>query len=365
MARPLRLEFPGAIYHATCRVVGSADDRQSSTTPSSSRLYRDVRDRERFLETLAEQVEKHEIRLYLFCLMATHFHLTFETPMANCSSFMHDLCTAYAIYHNLRHHRHGHLFEGRFGAKLVESGDHLLTLSRYVHLNPVRTRAMRCKPIQERLRVLRRYEWSSYLGYVGRRNVLPFVEYGPILSQMGGRSKTWRSRYQEFVETGLAESNSEFEAMLAASSRSIGSEAFQARVDELQRKELEGRMRPEDVAFRRPVERLRPQTVLHVFMSVFGIAEDELHKRHRHSLLRSAAARLLIRHAGQTQREVAEMLNIGSGSAVSKQLNRHAEELASDRRVRRCLTEVERRLQALRDDRHRGADGSGSGANER
>jgi REP element-mobilizing transposase RayT len=102
MARHLRGEYAGAIYHATCRMLGESRGE-------ISRLFRDDRDRGRFLKQLAERVEEYGIRLYLFVLMTNHFHLVFETPSANCSAFMQSLCTAYTVYFNLRHGRHGHL----------------------------------------------------------------------------------------------------------------------------------------------------------------------------------------------------------------------------------------------------------------
>ena len=128
MARQLRVEYPGAIYHVTCRMLGD----------SRSRLFRDNADFDRFLLRLSERVEQYNIRLYMYTLMLNHVHLVFETPEGNISRFMHSMTTAYTVYYNLRHKRHGHLFDGRFKAKLVDGDNYLLALSRYVHLNPVK-----------------------------------------------------------------------------------------------------------------------------------------------------------------------------------------------------------------------------------
>ncbi|MFU8780278.1 MAG: transposase, partial [Kiritimatiellia bacterium] len=98
MARQLRVEYPGAIYHVTCRMVGSW---KTDKTP----LFKDDADYERFMERLSERVEQFNIRLYLFVCMTNHFHLVFETPDANCSKFMQSLSTAYTVYYNLRHDR--------------------------------------------------------------------------------------------------------------------------------------------------------------------------------------------------------------------------------------------------------------------
>jgi len=109
MARQLRIEFPGAIHHVTVRGNGRRD------------IFLDDRDRERFLLRLSESVESYEVRLYLFCLMSNHYHLLVETPKANISRFMQSLETGHTVYFNLRHGRSGHLTQGRFGSKLVES----------------------------------------------------------------------------------------------------------------------------------------------------------------------------------------------------------------------------------------------------
>ena len=147
MARQIRVEFEGAIYHLTCRMLGDVE----------SVLFTDDADRKRFIERLSERVEQYNIRLYMFVLMRNHYHLVFETPKGNCSKFMQSLSTAYTVYYNLRHDRHGHLFDGRYKAKLVDGDDYLLALSRYVHLNPVKVAAVKRKSFEEKIRYLREY----------------------------------------------------------------------------------------------------------------------------------------------------------------------------------------------------------------
>lgn len=144
MARHLRVEFPGAIYHVTVRMIGDWQADQA-------RLFQDDADRQRFLDRMAERVKQFHVRLYLFCLMTNHFHLVCETPEANLSRFMQSLTTAYTVYYNLRHRRHGHLLGGRYKAKLVEGDEYLLVLSRYVHLNPVCVEAIKNRPVKEKI----------------------------------------------------------------------------------------------------------------------------------------------------------------------------------------------------------------------
>jgi putative transposase len=85
-------------------------------------LFKDDADHERFVDRLGARVEQFNIRLYLFVCMTNHFHLVFEMPEANCSKFMQSLSTAYTVYYNLQHNRHGHLFDGRYKAFLILQG---------------------------------------------------------------------------------------------------------------------------------------------------------------------------------------------------------------------------------------------------
>ena len=348
MARHLRVEFPGAIYHVTCRMVG--DWRTEKTL-----LFKDDADHERFLDRLSERVEQFNIRLYLFVCMTNHFHLVFETPEANCSKFMQSLSTAYTVYYNLRHGRHGHLLDGRYKAKLVEGDDYLLALSRYVHLNPVQVGSQKRKPIEERIKVLRAHRWSSYPSYIGRRKALDFVEYGPLLAEMSGKRRDWPKRYRQFVESGLAESDDDFKVALKESPRSIGSDGFRAWVDELYQKRLEKHTRREDVSFRHITEPLPPDDTLAILAEIFDVEVSEFSRRRHNSPLRAVAARCLIRYSGLSQRDVADLLHIGSGSAVCNQLNTLREKWFKNKRVCKQIKQTERRLDALKIGRCKGA----------
>ncbi|MFZ4397939.1 MAG: transposase [Kiritimatiellia bacterium] len=344
MARHLRVEFPGAIYHVACRMIG--DDRIER-----SRLFTEDTERERFVERLGERVEEYDVRLYLFVLMTNHFHLVFETPEGNCSRFMHSLLTSYTVYYNLRHGRHGHLFDGRFKGKLVEGDEYLLKLSRYVHLNPVMVGDTRDRPMEERVKGLREYPWSTYAGYIGRRKKYDFVSDGPVLAEIGGNGKAKQEQYRAFVESGLAENDEEFEAAIKASPRSIGGEGFRRWIDELYQKMTDRHGVKEDVAFRRITEPLDTATVIDVLGEELGVQSEDLCRRRRGSKLRAIAARCLMRYAGQTQRDVARLLGVGSGSAISKQLAVYGSEL--DRGLEgKILARLDRRLTEERRKRH-------------
>jgi putative transposase len=345
MSRPLRVEFAGAIYHVTVRMIG--DYRLAR-----SWLFIDDKDRERFFERLADRVEQYNIRLYMFVLMTNHIHLVCETPEGNLSKFLQSLLTAYTVYYNLRHGRHGHLLDGRYKAKLVEGDEYLLSLTRYVHLNPVQVGSIKKKPIEEKIRYLRGYPWSTYLSYIGKRKKYNFIDYEPILGEMSGKKREWPTRYREFVESGLTEEDKETKSALKESPLSIGSEEFRIWIDELYNKLSRKHNKPEDVSFRRTTEPLKPGEVLSLLAEELGVAEEEFKKQRRNSMLRGIAGRYLCRYAGMSQREAAEMLNVGSGAAISKQTRRLTEILPKNRNLRRKVANIEEKLEEMRSKRN-------------
>lgn len=351
MARHLRVDYSGAIYHVSCRMVGEGRWVSGSGEAGWGRLFRDDKDRERFLHQLADRVKQCQIRLYLFVCMANHFHLVFETPQANCSKFMQTLLTAYTVYYNLRHGRHGHLFDGRYKAKVVEGDSYLLALSRYVHLNPVQIGGLKDKPIAERVEALRAYAWSSYPGYIGKHKALEFVDYGPLLGQMQGGERDRPKCYREFVEMGLAESDDDFKAVLKQSPRCIGGQGFRVWIDELYEQRLANHARPEDVSFRHRAEPLPVSEVMGCLAEVFGVGTAEFYRRGRGAPWRAVAARCLLRYAGMSQRDVADHLGMGSGAAVCNQLTRLTGKLADSSQLRREVKQVEDRLDEIKSKR--------------
>ncbi len=332
MARTQRIEYAGALYHVTAR----GNEQRA--------IFLDDRDRTQFLRMLADSVESFEIRLYLFCLMSNHVHLVVETPRGNLGRFMHRLQTAYTVYFNHRHERHGHLVQGRYGARLVEKDAYLLRLSRYVHLNPVFTRGLRNRPVHERLALLRQFPWSSYRGYIGQARRLPYVDYEPILATVHSGRRGQAEAYRRFVETGISEVDAAFLEDAATSRLCIGSEAFRARVRDLYDNLLHRRRRTEDIAFRRSGTRLPADRVLQAVCEGLGVARASLLRRRRDSLDRAVASRMLCDYAGLTQRQTADLLGLRSGAAVSAQLHTLARRLNEDPGLRRRVRNIAAQL---------------------
>src|SRR3989339_1664941 len=126
MTRPLRIEYPGAVYHVTSR----GNEKKA--------VFKDDQDRESFLNTLYRVNKRYNWLCHAYCLMTNHYHLLIETPNANLSTGMRQLNGVYTQALNRRRNRVGHVFQGRYKAVLVQKDNHLLELCRYIVLNPVR-----------------------------------------------------------------------------------------------------------------------------------------------------------------------------------------------------------------------------------
>lgn len=191
MARSLRIEYPGAFYHITCR----GNERRS--------IYRDDADRKAFLNRLKISLENYQVLLHAYVLMGNHFHLVLETPGGNLSAYMRHLNVSYTSYFNRRHRRSGHLYQGRFKAILIEAESYLLELSRYVHLNPIRVMSWKQRTVKEKGRYLKGYQWSSLQGYLKGEDREPFVQYEETWACFGRHADRSRRSYARFIEEGI------------------------------------------------------------------------------------------------------------------------------------------------------------------
>ncbi len=182
MARPLRIEYPGAIFHVTSR--GNAQRK----------VFLDDEDRVSFLATLAWVVERFGWICHAYCLMDNHFHLIIETPEPNLSRGMRQFNGVYTQRFNRRHRKVGHLFHGRFKSILVERDSYLLELCRYVVLNPVRAKMVK---------LAQDYTWSSYRPTLGLDLIPPGLSVDWLLGQFAKTKPVARQRYATFVREGL------------------------------------------------------------------------------------------------------------------------------------------------------------------
>ncbi|MBF0239999.1 MAG: transposase [SAR324 cluster bacterium] len=207
MARPLRIEFPGAVYHITSR--GNARAPIFLVNP----------DRNLFLQILEETILRFEWSCHAYCLMDNHYHLLIETSQSTLSKGMRHLNGVYTQKFNRAHDRVGHIFQGRFKAILLEKDTHLLELSRYIVLNPVR--AGMVSQVEEWL-------WSSYHKTVGNQTTPRFLKTDWLLSQFSGNHKKACSMYQQFVQEGYRK-QSPWETLKGG--HILGSKAFCEKVE--------------------------------------------------------------------------------------------------------------------------------------
>jgi len=191
MARPLRIEYAGACYH----VMNRGNRRQT--------VFAARRDCELFLERLGQFSRGFDVRILCYCCMPNHFHLYLRTEQANLSRFMQSLLTSFTVALNRRQHSSGHVFQGRFKAHLVENETYGAEVSRYIHLNPVRTKALKQAALPVRRQALRGFAWSSYAACIGLSAGPSWFEPAGVLSDWGSRRSVQMRRYREYVEEGL------------------------------------------------------------------------------------------------------------------------------------------------------------------
>ncbi len=183
MARPLRIEYEGALYHVTSR-----GDRQEP-------IYEDDEDRREFLTVLRDVVERFGWICYAYCLMGNHYHLVIETPKGNLSKGMRQLNGVFTQVSNRRHGKVGHVFQGRYKAILIDKDSYWLEVSRYVVLNPVRAGVVK---------EAGRWKWSSYNATMGVESAPSWLAVNKLLMQFSDKPSVAKRQYRRFVNEGMA-----------------------------------------------------------------------------------------------------------------------------------------------------------------
>jgi REP-associated tyrosine transposase len=197
MARPLRVCPPGTVVH----VISRGNERRP--------IVQDDHDRQGFLSTLARAVERYQWLCHTYCLMENHYHLVLEVPLGNLPLGMRHLNGVYAQRFNRRYDRSGHLFQARYRSILVEKNAYLLSVCRYVVLNPIRAGVVR-RPED--------YRWSSYRATAGFEEAPDFLTTEWLLSQFASGRDLAQARFRAFVAAGLEDP--------AVSGERVGDEQF-------------------------------------------------------------------------------------------------------------------------------------------
>jgi putative transposase len=240
MARRPRIEYPGALYH----VIARGNQRQ--------RIFVDDSDRRHYLGLLLALKKTCSFHLYAYVLMHNHVHLLMETEKIPLSRIMQRLTGGYTQYFNRRHGLSGHLFQGRYKAILCAKDSYLLELSRYIHLNPVRVKAVRDPA---------KYRWSSYNTYLGGKTQGEFVDVEPVLAYFS--KNDGRNEYRKFVLEGIEEGH-RAEYYEAAEGRILGDGKF---VEEIKTKSGEKE---------RPKLTIKPQAFVEQVCKALGKKPQEV-----------------------------------------------------------------------------------------
>jgi REP element-mobilizing transposase RayT len=256
MARKPRIEFEGALYH----VITRGNQRQQ--------IFKDIRDYERYLKILGDYKVRYGFVLYAYVLMGNHVHLLIETKEVPLSKILQGINQSYTMYFNRRYATVGHLFQGRYKAMLCDKDSYLLSLLKYIHMNPVR--AGRAKSPEA-------YLWSShgsYIGHVGGRGI---VDTEPVLKIFAEDRRKARRAYREYMgEKGMLRRE---EVYATVDQRIVGDEGFV--------EEVKARMGRSDVPGRRRHLYRLPE-IAKAVEEMYGVSLGQLREKNRAKELRRA-----------------------------------------------------------------------------
>jgi putative transposase len=314
MARPLRLEHAGALWHVTSR----GNERRA--------IFRDDRDRNLFLAVLAESIDLYAWRLHAYVLMGNHYHLLLETPEPNLSRGMHRINAVYSQSFNRRYERAGHLMQGRFKAILVEKERHLLELVRYLVLNPVRAGIVN---------EAGKWPWSNYRATAGLRRPPAWLETEWTIAQFGTGAGA-RCAYREFVNAGAMALTEPWKEL--AGQLFLGSEEF--------RRRMRDRVAASTMSVEIPREQRLPvrpalTDVVRAAASVLGVDVAEIRKQRR-TPLRLVVAYIARHDTLARLSELGAVLDVSATSAC--------EIIASAERLRRGEPKFRAALRGIRSE---------------
>ena len=317
MARPLRVEYPGAYYHIINR--GNAGEN----------IFNSIRDREKFLEYLEKAVERFSIIVHTYCLMTTHYHLLIETPQPNLSTAIQWLNVSYAAYYNKKRRRSGHLFQGRFKSVLVDADEYLKHLSRYIHLNPVRANIV-TNPAE--------FPWSSYPAFIEKIKAPGWLETGWLLATFGRKKKEAINNYRDFVEEIEINALKDPEEDIIGGFI-LGDIDF---VNWVKDTFLSTRNDEKEIP---QLKRLKPKVslkkILQAVSDEFGCSKEKIREKGRKNNKSREIAIYLARDlSGATCSELGDFFGGVSGAAITVRYNKVAEEMAGDKRLKRKVDKI-------------------------
>jgi REP element-mobilizing transposase RayT len=323
MARPLRIQYAGAFYHIMCR--GN----------KGNAIFVDSADRNKFLHMCAESLDIYEVTLFAFVLMQNHFHLILQTQRPNLSEFMRRFNICYTGWFNYHHGTYGHLYQGRYKSLLIDADNYLLTLSRYVHFNPLRLRKSQTKNFQSTWHALQQYKWSTLPGYIKASKAIDFVSYDMILKMVGGRKS-----YQRFIIDGLKK---DIENPLDDVKHQVilGNDSF---VQSIRNSHTDkGSPREQPVYRRIKKEPVAPDTIIDFVAEHLGLSRKSLVRRNHNGVARGIVSELLYRFSALTLREIGNILGVDY-SSVYKSRQRFKKMMLEREQIARIYNEIQKKI---------------------
>jgi len=319
MARPLRVEYPGAHYH----VINRGNGRET--------IFKSQRDREKFLHYLGKAAERFSLVIHTYCLMSNHYHLLVETPHPNLSVTMQWLNLSYAAYFNRKRKRSGHLFQGRFKAILLDADQYLKELSRYIHLNPVRAKIV-STPAD--------YAWSSYPAFIGKVKPPEFLDTEWLLSHFGGGRKEAKERYRDFVE-GVTLKTLEDPGTQVAAGFILGDTGF---VNWVKETFLSSREDEKEIP---QLKKLKPKvplkTILEAVCQEFECTEERVQmKGRKRNKAREVAIYLARELTGLSCKQLGTYFDGVSGALISIMCSRIAGETARNKKLKGRIEKIKK-----------------------
>lgn len=323
MARALRIQYPGALYHVTNR----GNERKT--------VFEDDVDRNEFLAILSRSLQTYGVILHSFVLMDNHWHILAQTPLANLSEFMRHFNITYTSHYNRRHKRVGHLYQGRYKSFLVEFDAYLSKVSRYIHLNPVKVSGTLEMPVDKQLKYLWSYKWSSLPGYIGTGNKLNFVEYTTVLAEYGGDTQAGKINYRNQIINDLPVGLTIREQIIGQCI--LGSERFVTQVKEKYLNNGKDRERPD---IRKIQRYLSMDAVLAVIEKETGMSQV----LRATGTTRQVVMTALYNFAGLNNREIGDIMGVDY-STVSQGRKRLRARAEKDQKISLLIERISRKCQ--------------------
>jgi putative transposase len=317
MGRSLRIIIPGMAYH----VMSRGNERKD--------IYRDKKDRIKFLLFLKDAIKIYDFRLYAYTLMSNHYHLLIKIEHSNISSIMQYINTRYAVFFNWKYKRSGHLFHNKYKSVIVEHGPELQSCMRYIHLNP-----LRAKMAED----LEKYPWTSHRQYRGQDDK-GVAEPEHLLRLFSNERHEAIAKYEKYMGEGGMK-DKECGTMYSFGKHAIGSEDFVRKIKLMFKEKDLSR----DINNRKELKKIyRQDIIIKAVCDYYGMTGEELKKKGGWNNKKPAAYYLLSRDAGLKNTQIAEIFGGLHPSLIGRKVNEIAGTLEQNGKVKRELGLIRRK----------------------